>query len=805
MQISKRVIHLAKERALFGFSMLSQRMVSDTDSSLSKAISLARSGFDQKNLSAARQFLQQDGKLFQKRLDAFFSDYLERAMQTMYTDLRTGLHNMSADRLSLIDDETVNRQIEVDRLVQRMRDMDHENLGRLNLIIAQLHGDHNVRERENPFRPYLLARSLHEVLGSMVKEEALAKLLFDYLSNAMINQLPGYYASVREVFESNGVRTRLLAQPSMMSPAQRELMAQRAIQHSSGITQLPASLAIEPQALTKNFDSRILPGLQRMQASQQKSWPNEYTIGDVASTATDATQAIAFQDFVWQIFNKSKLTPMPRSQGNAGQQANSTRAEVDANNDVISSASSLISELHQYQRLVAKRQSLGEASSPDQNQLFALKDKLNVAKTNEMERVTIDVVTLLFEFILQDTQIPADLRNEIGRLQIPFLKAAMLAPEMLQQPDHPARQLLNRIGAVAVTLDQANPLDKKIATEIVRGISCVLEQFDEDIQVFSNCLEEFEISLAELLRNVDQATARRIAAIEEAERASVVLFNTANTLHDLLPPLNIDTRITDFIMQAWVRVLAYVQSREVTESASTAHAAVQINEYRGVLPELVWSAQFKHTSQERNSLVRLLPDLVKRLKKGLELIRLPEAQVKQALDRLVEVHTQVLRGAQPKTAQHALSLEDLYQHFSMLLVCEGSYLWTEDELLGISPEVIQVALADRGVTATLVFDADAIPGLAPDNEWLAQMRLGIGIVMDSDKGCEPARLSWISSQRSLFMFTSAQGGEPFIYSATTVLKSLRDGTLRMIEYAPLFERAVESLMVGAETMQSSEA
>ncbi|MCA1481831.1 hypothetical protein, partial [Bradyrhizobium sp. NBAIM08] len=69
------------------------------------------------------------------------------------------------------------------------------SLGRINLIIAQMHDEVEVRERENPFRPYLLARALHEGLRVIARDETTQKLLFDTMSLAMASQVPGFYSS----------------------------------------------------------------------------------------------------------------------------------------------------------------------------------------------------------------------------------------------------------------------------------------------------------------------------------------------------------------------------------------------------------------------------------------------------------------------------------------------------------------------------------------------------------------------------------------------------------------------------------
>src|SRR4051812_24570531 len=116
MKVPKRVIQLAKERAMSGFADMARTMLAEAEASLCLPM-LTRSTTEEKGIAAARQFIRQNGKVFLRRIDAFFSSYMDRAMHTMYTDLRMELRNVTADALTLIDEETMTRQIDVDRLV----------------------------------------------------------------------------------------------------------------------------------------------------------------------------------------------------------------------------------------------------------------------------------------------------------------------------------------------------------------------------------------------------------------------------------------------------------------------------------------------------------------------------------------------------------------------------------------------------------------------------------------------------------------------------------------------------------------
>ncbi len=114
MQNAKRVIHLARKRALTEFPVLMLNAMTETEASLGRAMALAASQAEQRTINEARVFVHQSGAQFRQRIEVFFADYLNRAMMTMYTDLRKGMQSISADTMSLIDDETMTRQIDVD-------------------------------------------------------------------------------------------------------------------------------------------------------------------------------------------------------------------------------------------------------------------------------------------------------------------------------------------------------------------------------------------------------------------------------------------------------------------------------------------------------------------------------------------------------------------------------------------------------------------------------------------------------------------------------------------------------------------
>lgn len=763
----KDLIATAKERALFGFLALVQRALQDTDQNMVQLLSGAKSSLDQSALMSVRHFVRQDGNVFLRRIDTLFRSYFDRAMQTMYVDLRAGMRKKSANELSLIDDETVNHQIEVGRLTERMRGANEESIGRLNAIIATVHGQSEAKERENPFRPYLLARALYEAVKEVATDEAMAKILFQHLADAMIQHLPSYYSAIREVFEAAGIQGKFITKPTRRAFYQRHF----------GEPPMPANV------LPSLFATQIAPVLQRILETIQTGGmqDNKGSIGE------GREKAATVQEFIQRMVAPSRTSP-----------PSSTAAKKEGNQHPIAA------QLTQIQKKIANGEEAGGKTSQGENWQLELRKKLDLEKASTMDRLTVEVVNMLFSFILEDEQIPADLRHRIGRLQLPILKAAILDPDLMHCEDHPARQLLNRMSSATVGVDSASDAGQKLASEIDRIVDRIFEGFDDDISIFATALGEFEGFLADAVCKDNTQIMRAIEAVEAAEKISILLANATHTLCDLLVQLNTDKRVSDFIIAVWPHVLVRAAWSDAENKIPPTHEASEFLAYRNALPELLWSIQEK-AGQDRTALIRMLPDLLKRLTQGLQLIKLPADEIKNIMDQLVTMHAQVLRTTKRNDDAPYMEPNELRQIFSRLVIQWQRVSWEEEEPLQVREDALDEAFARYGIAPLLHAAQSAAAPSAEERTFLQQAYL-LGTKVDmcgADGNKQAAQLIWVSTHRSLYLFRQKGDGTMVIHTYASLLESLRKGAIVPVEYAPVFDRAVDSLLFSAEKVQAA--
>jgi len=769
MRETSPVIQLAKERALFRFSTLAARMVQDAAQSLAQMAPAAGSQQEQKTISLSREFLQDQGGEFLKQLNASYCSYVERGMQTMYRDLRRGLHEISSDTLTLVDDDTVVRQIEVERRVLRLRDADQQSLGRLNLMIAQIHGEHDVRERENPFRPYLMARALYDVLVNMTSTTGMCTMLFDHLSGALCNHLPEYFAAIRAVFESHGVYAQLLARPSGLTRRDREMLAHRSdMLFPSGA---PARLVL-PTLQDSPALGRVLSLLNRQEA-------------DGGAMSSLQAEGASLQDFVWKIFHQSGSGKTHPGRAHPGQEAASGRRPTETPR--------LLARLQQLQQKALQETRAADAPLPDLHAELEIEGQADDGGT---ERITIDVVALVFDFIAADETLCDACRAEIVRLRAPFLKAALVEPDVLQSPAHPFRRLLNRLGALAAGLDPDVAPGTTILAEIGKAVERVLGEFQQDGSLFDAVLAQLDLDVSRALRTCDGEVAGAADALETAgknlEQFDAALAHTAGALRERLSTLETDPRAADFIVKTWSRVLVHVSQ----------HAEIDLKPYLDAVPELIWSVQVHLDAGERGALLRLLPRLAARLREGVALIGMPESESRPILDELVAMHAQVLRAV-PDPLKHSMRLGSLVQHFAQMKIGGADETVMALHAPTIPTGRLLSSLQRFGVTARTWADSDIGMLTNEDAKWLAGMRPGTSIEWWSDwsdVGYLPATLMWVDDPQSFYLFRIDPGqrleGQPglLVYSSISLIRALREGSVGLLEGAPLFERAIESML-----------
>lgn len=361
----------------------------------------------------------------------------------------------------------------------------------------------------------------------------------------------------------------------------------------------------------------------------------------------------------------------------------------------------------------------------------------------DSEKAIIEVVALMFLSILAEDRIPSSVRVWFARLQLPVLRVALAEPEFFSDPNHPARQLIDRMGACVMGFDTTTINGSALETEISRIVQ-VIEQYPETgHRVFQLVHEEFEKFLAKFLTQ-KQATSRLVSVAQQVEQRETLAIQYTIELRALLKDMPVREGIRSFLFKTWAEVLALSAVRDGAQHPDTVA-------FKRTAADLVWAASAKASRSERAQVIKLLPELLQRLRQGLALIGVAgasqDARIKALTDTLAEAFLSdagaIAQAHFDALTQRLVALEDFIgDAVPGDLPLDAEHI---EMMTGIDASSIHV-VADNGAPVD-----DAMVA------WAQELQPGAWFMLDHNGVSVQVQYAWHSQRKQLHLFVAADG------------------------------------------------
>ncbi|PHQ24541.1 hypothetical protein CLH62_16725 [Marinobacter guineae] len=246
---------------------------------------------------------------------------------------------------------------------------------------------------------------------------------------------------------------------------------------------------------------------------------------------------------------------------------------------------------------------------------------------NEIDEDLINLVSMLFEFILDDYNLSAPVQVLISRLQIPILKVVIRDKSFFSQATHPARRLLNSLARAGIGWSSSDEKTKdKLYGQIHNIVQRILNEFDGDIALFETLNQEFEQFLERENRKASLVEQRT----RESERGRIKSQTAQQTVDNLLKEkvsrYKLPESIHDILMNGWSRVMFLAYLRDDVEHRWNATVKV--------VDDLIWCLHPHQEDDERDQWVRVVPGLLKALKSGLEEVSYNSSRLDEMMGHL---------------------------------------------------------------------------------------------------------------------------------------------------------------------------
>ena len=371
------------------------------------------------------------------------------------------------------------------------------------------------------------------------------------------------------------------------------------------------------------------------------------------------------------------------------------------------------------------------------------KQALKRAASTPAERATIEIVALMFQSILTEDRIPAAMRVWFARLQMPVLRVAVGEPDFFATLDHPARRLIDRMGACVMGLDSAScSIGDALEKEIKRVVQVVEAYPDTGRRVFQTVLVEFEKFLEHYFKNENEASRRGVSLAQQVEQRETLAIQYTIELRRMLNEVPVQEGVRQFLFQVWADVLATSAVRYGGQGAET-------KTMKRAAADLIWSASAKVTREERAEVIRRLPPLLKRLREGMASANMSPERQEERINAL----NNALAAA--FTAKAAVipndRLQDLMERLESI----------EELLPGAEPVEIDESLVldlsgHESSELEVVSEGGTMP-TSPMLAWARELLVGSWYTLEYRNRQETVQLAWHGMRRQLSLFVAPNG------------------------------------------------
>jgi hypothetical protein len=411
----------------------------------------------------------------------------------------------------------------------------------------------------------------------------------------------------------------------------------------------------------------------------------------------------------------------------------------------------------------------GAAPVPPLNRIPYMRAAIADKIVSSTDKITMDVIALLFDYIFRDPSIPEALRALFSRLQVPILKTALIDRSFFSNKKHPARRLLDHLAAASI--GATNDPEYFVAFELIASglIEEICRDFKVDMDVFDDAdgrLQEFvDAEQKKVSATLDTEVGRALDAEKsESDRAHVRVL-----IRDKLAGVEVPFDVRAFSETVWADYLTDIRSREGSQSTAWQSAV-------HTLDDLLWSISAKERSAQKARLAKLVPVIIRNLRAGATAVKVATERVQPFLEAVYQLHMAAIK---PKPAAAGAATA-------------ATTSASAPATMATAPTV--AAAAAEPPPAAISAASTSLP-TGNVHDFVNEMVVGTWLAFGTDEDAINARLSWVSPLRSKYIFTSRARTKAIVVTPEELSWQLGAGKARLVvEPVPLFDRAVSAAL-----------
>ena len=735
------------------------------------------------------RFFEAMGQLQRRRSDIefVFHEELNAGFQTFGAagagapDSDQGIDLAAGIELSLVEPEDMEESVATENLISRANANYFPDLYALSQRLSVIAGGRKLKDHDIPAAPYHLVHSFQRAMEGLDVEIKAKVILYALFDKVIIRQCGSVYDQYNEILKSAGILPKLKPAYVRSSQARFKAAQQAAQQAAEQAAQAAAQQAAETPpdvaggdqapsgaagsdggAPGTNLGSELFDSILDLMAARRPAGQrgtarvDDPSVGRRSYPSGTAEIAAAAKAEILAALSQAQARTAAEVRARVGVAMPGAATAMSASGSA---------ELTGYADMEIDATSLDrvrQALTQDRQQIL---EKIKGEDLSPVDANLIDLIGMLFEYMLNDPVLPNAAKALLSHLHTPYLKVALIDRRLLEDSGHPARRLLDEmVEAGSLLIDEGSPT-KGIFPVMQQTVERVLQEFTDDVGLFEELLRSFRQAAQDQLRRTDTVEQRSQAAARGREKLQLAKQHASRHIDALTTRHPIPEALASFLSTTWLDQLVFVLLREKDGDGSVAwRRAIATGE------ELVALFDPSATPADRRT----------------------------RIDRIPELRDGVLREVQRMGSFSRTTVEAL----GTLL--DNPLAWKPDLQ---SPNEARVG-RDKSSEAPLGRPAARPQAeVHPDSplaerekeliERLRQTRVGTWFEFAPQQGNPPRRvkLSWISPLTSSCMFVDRSGTQAMVKTLRELANEMQSGRAKAIPRPkhPFIERALLSI------------
>jgi len=636
----------------------------------------------------------------------------------------------SGVELSLVADNELEESLAITSMISKNDSRLSRDLFAVNQRLSVICGGHKIDDTSNPVAPAILSQAFRDALRELTADMRVKLIIYKLFDRYVLSSLEDLYQEINDALVEAGVLPQLRhgmvrANSSGSTNASKNAdddVAARAITAAAESGEIPNDLL---QTLHALFSARRAP-----------------TGGTDASGGNAGATQIGPLPSAHELLGALSVLQSQIASAGPLPQSRSEHDAADLSHEVMQLKAQLL------------------------NQIGALRGE-RPSHVATIDEDTIDLVGMLFEFILEDRNLPVEMQVLLARLQIPYLKAAILDRKMFAHRQHPARRLLDGLAEQAKSWSEESDRDRRLYEKVKTVVEKLLHEFDDDMSIFDRLLVDLQQFHDVNKRRSELAEQRVAESTRGREKLEQARRRAAREIVDRIGQHQLPPLVHGVLARAWANHMVLTLLRQGDAS----------NEFRAALhfvDDFIASTQPAKDAGSRKTLREMLPGIERSLRLGLANVAFQEQDIERLLGQLHAYYRQQL-GEAADQPELAAAME-------------------EDAAMLAMPDTIQPMVNPRDDAND---DTDAVMVPLDSPEWQQVQALQPGTWLEfrhSEQTMERAKLSWISPMTGRYLFVNRRGLKVADYAPETLAVLLADGHAIVLEGNALFDRAMNSIV-----------